>query len=472
MPKLGQSFIHEHFMLQSKTAEVLYHQYVKDLPIIDYHCHVSPYEIAENRSYSNIAEVWLHGDHYKWRALRAMGVSEEYITGSRSDKEKFLKWAEVVPHTMGNPLYHWTHLELKRYFGVDELLSPQTAEQIWVETEAKLATPSLRTQGIIAQSNVELICTTDDPSDRLEAHVAIEEDEQFLTKVLPTYRPDKAILLKSATYQDYLEKLGEVSGTSITSFKQLLAVLKDRALYFHEKGCRLSDHGIETIPFEHCSEKEAETIFQKALEKEDISFVEERQFQSYVLLYLGQIYHQLGWTMQLHLGALRNNNTRMFHILGPDTGYDSMGDFSMARDLNGFLNALDTSDQLPKTIIYTVNPIFNEVIASAIGNFQSEGVKGKVQFGSGWWFNDQKDGMEKQMKDLANIGLLSVFVGMLTDSRSFLSYTRHEYFRRILCNMIGKWVEDGEVPNDEKWLGQLVQNICYDNAKSYFGFDH
>ncbi|WP_413376280.1 glucuronate isomerase [Alkalihalobacillus sp. 1P02AB] len=466
----NQSFIHDHFMLQSKAAEKLYHQFSKDLPIIDYHCHVSPFEIAENRRYENISELWLHGDHYKWRAMRTMGVDEAYITGDKSDKEKFLKWAEVVPYTIGNPLYHWTHLELKRYFNVDELLSPKTAERIWEQTNEILKSNTFSTQGIIKQSNVELICTTDDPIDTLEAHEAIQEQEVFATKVIPAFRPDKALFITSPTYLNYLEKLEHASEKPIQKLSDLLQVLEDRASYFHERGCRLSDHGIETLPYTPCTESEASTIFEKALNQETITVNEERQFQTFVLLFLGGIYHKLGWTLQFHLGALRNNNSRMFDKLGADTGYDSMGDFSMARDLNQFLNELDQKNQLPKTIIYTLNPIYNEVIATAIGNFQSSGTVGKIQFGSGWWFNDQKEGMEKQMRDLANIGLLSAFVGMLTDSRSFLSYTRHEYFRRILCNMIGKWVEDGEVPYDEEWLGQIVQNISYHNAKNYFQF--
>ncbi|WP_054705905.1 glucuronate isomerase [Bacillus sp. JCM 19041] len=468
MISTGYTFISNQFMLHSKTAERLYHEFAKDMPIIDYHCHVSPQEIANNRSYENLTELWLHGDHYKWRAMRTMGVSEEYITGGKTDKEKFMKWAEVVPYTMGNPLYHWTHLELKRYFHIDDLLSPKTAEGIWEKTREQLKSKGLRTQGIISQSNVEVICTTDDPIDSLDAHATIANDDSFATNVYPAFRPDKSLFVRSPQYPSYIERLAEAAGTTINSCNDLVGALKNRAAYFHERGCRLSDHGLETLPFSSCTETEAEAIFAKARNGEDVTLGEERQFQTYVLLSLGRVYHSLGWTMQFHLGALRNNNSRMFDRLGLDTGFDSIGDFPVARDLNQFLNELDRNNELPKTILYTLNPIYNDVIASAIGNFQSSDAVGKIQFGSGWWYNDQKDGMEKQMKDLANIGLLSAFVGMLTDSRSFLSYTRHEYFRRILCNLIGSWVEAGELPPDEEWLGKLVQNICYHNAKQYF----
>ncbi|WP_059102568.1 glucuronate isomerase [Shouchella shacheensis] len=468
MNQLGKTFIHEDFLLHHEASRRLYHDYARDMPIIDYHCHVSPYEIANDRRYNNISEVWLHGDHYKWRAMRALGIDEAYITGEKSDQEKFIKWAAVVPYTIGNPLYDWTHLELKRYFDIDELLNEHTAEDIWHNVNERLQNSALSTRGIITQSNVEAICTTDDPVDSLSSHQALAKDSTFQTAVYPAFRPDKALQPTSSDFGSYIQELALVSDQGIATYEQLLSALEKRATFFHETGCRLSDHGLETVPFQSCTKEGASVIFEKALKGEFVSPLEEEQYQTYTLHFLGEIYHQLDWTMQFHLGALRNNNRRMFDSVGSDTGFDSMGDLPIARSLNGFLNSLEQTNQLPKTIIYTVNPIYNEVIASAIGNFSSNEMPGKVQFGSGWWFNDQKDGMIKQMKDLANIGLLSVFVGMLTDSRSFMSYTRHEYFRRILCNLVGSWVEAGEAPADYEWLGKMVQNISYYNAERYF----
>ncbi len=468
MIQTGKAFIHDQFMLQNDTAAKLYHDYAKELPIIDYHCHVSPIEIAENRQYRNISEIWLHGDHYKWRAMRACGVDESFITGEASDKEKFLKWAETVPYTLGNPLYHWTHLELKRYFDIDELVNAESAEGIWEQTKEQLQSSTLSTRGIIKQSNVEIICTTDDPTDGLEAHQSIAQD-RFETAVYPAFRPDKALMVGKSYFTDYISSLETTGGIKIDSLQKLLDVLEARAHFFHQQGCRLADHGIETIPFQQTNDRDGEAIFRKALAGEPISQKETEQYQTYVLLFLGKLYHSLGWTMQFHLGALRNTNSRMFKQLGADTGFDSIGDFSFAKSLTLFLNELDKTNELPQSILYTLNPNHNEVIASAIGSFQGD-TPGKIQFGSGWWFNDTKQGMEKQLNDLANIGLLSQFVGMLTDSRSFLSYTRHEYFRRIMCNLIGSWVEAGEWPADEKWIGQLVQGICYRNAKRYFAF--
>lgn len=468
MIQTGKTFIHDQFMLQNDTAAKLYHDYAKELPIIDYHCHVSPFEIAENRQYTNISEIWLHGDHYKWRAMRTCGVDEAFITGQASDKDKFIKWAETVPYTLGNPLYHWTHLELKRYFDIDELVNLDSAERIWEQTKDQLQSSTLSTRGIIKKSNVEVICTTDDPADGLEAHQSIAKDG-FETAVYPAFRPDKALMIGTKDFKAYISRLETTSGKQIESLKELLDVLETRAHFFHQQGCRLADHGIETIPFQLASHNEIELIFTKALTGEAISEREAEQYQTYVLLFLGRLYHSLDWTMQLHLGALRNTNFRMFNQLGTDTGFDSISDFSFAKSLTMFLDELDKTEELPQSILYTLNPNHNEVIASAIGSFQSD-KPGKIQFGSGWWYNDTKQGMEKQISDLANIGLLSQFVGMLTDSRSFLSYTRHEYFRRILCNLIGNWIEAGEWPTDEKWVGQLVQGISYQNAKKYFSF--
>ncbi|MCZ1183347.1 glucuronate isomerase [Shouchella clausii] len=470
MISTGKAFIHENFMLQNKTAETLYHTYAKTLPIIDYHCHVPPQEIAENRQFNNISEIWLHGDHYKWRAMRAVGVEETFITGDGDDKEKFLKWAETVPYTMGNPLYHWTHLELKRYFGIDELLSSETAEAIWSATKEQLAAPERSVQGIIKESNVKVICTTDDPSDHLEAHQQIRKEGACQAAVYPAFRPDKALVASAPSFVPYLETLGAAAEVDISSLRSLLEALEKRATFFAEEGCVLSDHGLRTLPFVDTTEKEAEAAFQKALNQETLTPQEEEKYQTYVLLFLARLYNKLSWTMQFHLGALRNNNSRMVEQVGPDSGFDSMADDRFAESLNRFLNELERTNELPKTILYTLNPIYNEVIATTIGNFQGGGIPGKIQFGSGWWFNDTKDGMEKQMTDLANNGLLSLFVGMLTDSRSFLSYTRHEYFRRILCNRIGEWVERGEWPADEKWLGKVVEDISYYNAKRYFAF--
>ncbi|TSB45415.1 glucuronate isomerase [Alkalicoccobacillus porphyridii] len=467
----GKAFIHDDFLLTNAPAKRLYHEFAKDKPILDYHCHVSPHEIADDRRYNNISEVWLHGDHYKWRAMRALGIDEDYVTGNKSDKDKFLKWAEAVPHTMGNPLYHWTHLELKRYFGVDELLNQDSAERIWTEVNERLQDKEMSTRGIIEQSNVHVICTTDDPIDSLESHKKLAaESGNFKTKVYPAFRPDKVLAITTEPFLSYIKKLSEASQVEITSYQQLLKALEERADFFHAAGCRLSDHGIDTVPYKQVTESEAANVFEKALNGSNITADEELSYQAYTMQFLGRLYHKHGWTMQLHLGAARNNNSRMFKQLGADTGFDSMGDAPIAESLNGFLNELEKTNELPKSIIYTVNPIYNEVIATAIGNFQSSGTKGKIQFGSGWWFNDQKDGMIKQLKDLSNIGLLSTFVGMLTDSRSFLSYTRHEYFRRVLCDLVGGWIEAGEAPEDYEWIGQMIENICYHNAEQYFEF--
>jgi glucuronate isomerase len=465
---MTKPFIHEDFLLRSEAAKVLYHDYAKSMPIYDYHCHISPKEIAENKAFTNLSEIWLHGDHYKWRAMRTLGIDEKYITGDRNDREKFQQWAKAVPHTIGNPLYHWTHLELKRYFDIDTQLNEDTAEDIWVHCNTLLQSGELTTQKIIEKFQVNVICTTDDPVDTLEHHQSILQNDAVQTKVLPAFRPDKAVEIARPEFNQYVEKLAEAADIEIETYEDLLAAIENRANYFHEKGCRISDHGIETVPFEDCTFEEASKIFKKVKTGESISKLEEMKYKTFTMLFLGRLYHSLGWAMQLHIGAIRNNNQRMFATLGADTGFDSIHDLEVARPLNGFLNELDKEDELPKTILYNLNPNDNYVLATAIGNFQSSGINGKMQFGSGWWYNDQKDGMRRQMTDLANIGLLSSFVGMLTDSRSFLSYPRHEYFRRVLCDLVGEWVENGEAPRDYQLLGSMIENICYQNANNYF----
>lgn len=463
-----KSFIHDDFLLQNEFAKVLYHDYAKGEPIVDFHCHLPPEEIAENKMFQTITDVWLKGDHYKWRALRAFGVDEYYITGKASDKEKFREWAKVVPKTIGNPLYHWTHLELKRYFGIDDLLSEDNYEQVWEQCNSLLKTDELSVHGMITQSNVEVICTTDDPADDLVNHTKVREDTRIQTKVLPTFRPDEIIDIEKDSFTSYLEKLEKVTRISIQSLQDLLDVIDLRIEYFHERGCRVSDHGPQRLPFKPCSTGEAERVFQNALSGKKLLKEEIEKYKTYILVYLGKKYHAKKWVMQLHIGAIRNNNKRMYDQAGANTGFDSIDDFSLAEPLNLLLNKLDQSNELPKTIIYNLNPTHNEIVASTIGNFHTGGISGKVQFGSGWWFNDQKRGMERQLNDLAHINFLSHFVGMLTDSRSFLSFTRHEYFRRILCNLVGGWMEDGEIPEDYHLAGSIVKNISYQNAKQFF----
>lgn len=464
------SFISEDFMLQNETAKVLYHNYAKDMPIIDYHCHLSPKEIAENKKYKNITEIWLGGDHYKWRVIRSNGIDEKYITGDADDKEKFMKWAETMPYLLGNPLYHWTQLELKRYFGVDKLLTPETAEEIWDKCNSLLLEDEFSARGFIIRSNVKTICTTDDPVDTLEYHQEIKKDKSFPVKVLPTFRPDKALNINLEGFISYVGSLSRAANCDISSLSDLKKALCKRMDYFHENGCRISDHALEYAIYEDAAEEDIESIFRKALNAETVDQIEIDRYKTNMLLFLGREYAKKGWTMQLHISTIRNNNTRMFKNLGSDTGYDAIGDACQAKAMALLLNALDTTNELPKTILYSLNPGDNEVLLSIMGCFQGSGIAGKVQLGSAWWFNDHKDGMEKQMIDLANHGLLRRFIGMLTDSRSFLSYTRHEYFRRILCNLIGIWAEDGEVPADMNLLGNMVREISYYNAKNYFQF--
>ncbi len=465
-----KKFMGKNFLLQTKTAKKLYHNHAAKMPIFDYHCHISPKEIAEDKQFKTLTEIWLYGDHYKWRGMRTNGVDEKYCTGNASDWEKFEKWAETVPHTVRNPLYHWTHLELKKFFGIDKILNPDTAKEIYEECNAKLNTPEYSCRNIIRMANVHSICTTDDPIDSLEYHRQIKKDG-FEVKVLPAWRPDKAMAVEDAkTFNAYVDKLGEAAEVEINTFADFMDALDNRHQFFHDNDCRLSDHGIETVIAEEYTENEVVAIFSKIRKGKELDAAEVAKFKSCMLYEFGIMDHSRGWTQQYHLGALRNNSTRLFNKLGADVGFDSIGDFEIARPLSKLLNRLDMENQLAKTILYNLNPRDNELIGTMIGNFQDGSVPGKMQFGSGWWFLDQKDGMEKQMNALSNLGLLSRFVGMLTDSRSFLSYTRHEYFRRTLCNLIGNDVENGEIPNDMKLLGKMVEDICFNNAHDYFKF--
>lgn len=467
---MSNNFITDDFLLQNKFAKKLYHEYAVKEHIIDYHCHLSPQDIAQDTQFEDISQIWLAGDHYKWRAMRTFGVPEKYITGKGTSREKFTKWAETLPYTMRNPLYHWSHLELLRYFSVDQLLNADSANEIYNTTTEKLKTPEYSTRNLLKKMKVDVICTTDDPIDTLEYHKKIAADN-FGIKVIPAFRPDKAYAVENLpSYNVYLDKLSQASGINVKSFATLIEALENRIEYFHDNGCRLSDHGLERVPYMEVSSISIDGIFKKIIESEILTEEEVTYFKFATLLELCKLYHKKGWTQQFHLGALRNTNTRMLSVLGPDTGFDSVGDFSQATSLAKFLNELDSTDQLTKTILYNLNPGDNEVMATMIGNFNDGSIKGKMQFGSGWWYLDQKDGMERQINALSNLGLLSCFVGMLTDSRSFLSYPRHEYFRRILCNLIGKDVENGELPADEKWLGKMVSDICYHNAKEYFQF--
>jgi glucuronate isomerase len=469
-PQSKDGFLSENFLLSNDFAKILYHDHAKHLPIIDYHCHLPPQDIATNRQFEDITSIWLEGDHYKWRAMRTLGVDEKYITGNTTGKEKFKHWAHTVPYTLRNPLFHWTHLELKRYFGIDQLLNPESADEIYKITSNQLKTKEFSTRNLLLRMNVETVVTTDDPIDSLDNHKLIKADN-FSVKTLPAFRPDKAFAIENEeSYKSYLKKLSEISGIEISSFNTLIEALEKSVSYFHKNGCRLSDHGLEQLYFFENSPLDAEAIFAKFLNEVSLNQEEIYYFKSIVLIELCKLYHKNGWVQQFHLGALRNTNERMLKKLGPDTGFDSIGDFQQSRALAKFLNHLDSSDQLSKTILYNLNPSDNEVFGTMIGNFNDGSIKGKVQFGSAWWFLDQKDGMEKQINSLSNLGLLSCFIGMLTDSRSFMSFPRHEYFRRILCNLIGKDVENGELPADEKWLGKIIGDICYHNAKEYFDF--
>lgn len=464
---MSSKFINDNFLLETKYAEELYHGYSKNLPIIDYHNHLPPQQIAEDKIFNTITDVWINGDHYKWRAMRTLGIKEEFITGTASDKDKFLSWAKTVPYAMRNPLYHWTHLELARYFDIYDLLNEQSAEHIYQITSEKLNSPDYTCRQLLKKANVEFVCTTEDPTDSLQYHQQLANSD-YSVKVSTAFRPDKAILINNDGYNDYINSLEKVVGTAINSYTDLRDALKNRIEFFHNNGCRISDHGLSHLYFETFTENEINTIFKNKRENKVVSDEEASKFQSAILLFLCEAYHQYGWVQQFHLGALRNNNARMHRILGPDTGWDSIGDYPQAQKLSAFLNALDSKDKLCKTIIYNLNPADNEVMATMIGNFNDGSVKGKVQWGSGWWFLDQKDGMTKQINALSSMGLISCFIGMLTDSRSFLSFPRHEYFRRILCNLLGNEIKNGELPNDMAWIGKLVSDISYYNAKTYF----
>ncbi|HLT54276.1 MAG TPA: glucuronate isomerase [Flavobacteriaceae bacterium] len=469
MTTTKKSYITDTFLLQNKYAEELYFSFAQPQPIIDYHNHLIPKSIASNQAFENISQVWIYGDHYKWRAMRTLGVNEKFITGNATDAEEFSAWAKTVPYTLRNPLYHWTHLELKRYFGVDEMLNETTAAKIYEQTASQLQNSSHHTRGLLDMMHVESLCTTEDPIDTLEFHKQLATDS-WQVKVSTAFRPDKAILIEAAGYSDYINKLGESADINITSYQDLCDALVKRMEFFHANGCRLCDHGLNYVSFTNYTEAEVAAIFAKKLSGAKLTLEEQEKFKTALLLFLCEHYHRLGWVQQFHLGALRNNNARMLDVLGPDTGWDSIGDYPQAETLSAFLNELDSKDKLTKTILYNLNPADNEVFATMIGNFNDGSVRGKVQWGSGWWFLDQKDGMTKQINALSNMGLLSCFVGMLTDSRSFLSFPRHEYFRRVLCNLLGEEMATGELPNDMDLIGKMVSDICYHNAKNYFDF--
>ena len=465
-----KQFMDENFLLKTKTAEVLYHQYAENMPIYDYHCHISAKDIYEDRKFESITDLWLveghFGDHYKWRAMRNNGVDEKYITGDASKKEKFLKWAETIPYTIGNPLYHWTHLELKKYFNITETLSPKNAEECYEKMNEILKT--LTPRKIIKNSNVDTICTTDDPVDDLKYHKLLKEDESFDVHVYPAFRPDKAINIDWVSYIPYIKQLSEVVGYKIDSVDSLEKALKERIEFFHENNCRISDHALDVVMYEESTREEINAIIKKALRNEKLSQSEVAKYRGYILIFLGKEYGRHGWIQQYHIKAQRNNSNRMMSLIGPDTGFDSIADGTIAKPLSRILDTLDSTNDLPKTILYSLNPSDNELLATLAFCFTESGVPGKMQLGSAWWFLDQKDGMEKQIQALSNLGLLSRFVGMLTDSRSFLSYTRHEYFRRVLCNKLGDLIENGEYPNDIEAVGKIVQDICFNNAKEYF----
>ena len=465
-----KSFMDQDFLLKTKTAQILYHEYAKGMPLIDYHCHLSPQQIADDINFNNLTQAWLYGDHYKWRAMRANGVHEDYCTGQKSDTEKFKYWAATVPFTMRNPLYHWTHLELQRYFGIKDILNSASANSIYEQATEQLVVTDYSTKNLIRKMNVKVICTTDDPIDSLEHHKKIVASG-FEVKVIPAFRPDKAMeVSNSEDFIAYVKKLEAVTNLSISSFEDFLFALQNRHDFFATMGCSVSDHGLEEIYAEDFTGNEVEAIFNKIYGGKFLNEMEQRKFKSCMLLHFAEWDWEKGWIQQYHLGALRNNNSRMMRSLGADTGWDSIGDFSQAKALAKFLNKLDVEDKLAKTILYNLNPADNELMATMIGNFNDGSVAGKVQFGSAWWFLDQKDGIERQLNALSNMGLVSRFVGMLTDSRSFLSYPRHEYFRRIVCNMFGDEIENGELPHDLPWVGKIIQDISHNNAASYFGW--
>lgn len=465
-----KKFMDKDFLLTTETAKNLYHHYAAKAPILDYHCHINPQEIAEDKQFENITQVWLGGDHYKWRQMRSNGVEEQYITGDATDREKFQKWAQTLEKAIGNPLYHWSHLELQRYFGYDGDLNGDTAEEVWNLCNEKLAQADMSARGIIKASGVTLICTTDDPIDDLHWHKVIAEDDTITTKVLPAWRPDRAVSIEKQDFPEYMEQLADAAGMKITSFKDWKEAIVKRMAFFHEMGCKASDHGLLYIPYVEANEEEIEKIFAARMKGAIISTKDEMKFKTAAMLFLGEEYSRIGWVMQLHFGVTRNNNTRMFEDIGADTGFDGIYNRVSITELSAYMDALCKKHCLPKTILYSLNPTDNAAIGTLLGCFQEAGAIGKIQQGSAWWFNDHKTGMLEQMTSLANLGLLGNFVGMLTDSRSFLSYTRHEYFRRIFCELIGGWVENGEYPANMERLGSMVTDISYNNAVNYFGF--
>jgi glucuronate isomerase len=465
-----KQFLDENFLLKTKTAQRLYHDFAKGMPVIDYHCHLPPQQIAEDTQFTNLTQVWLYGDHYKWRAMRTNGVDESYCTGDKTDWEKFQKWAETVPYTLRNPLYHWTHLELQRYFDVHNILNADTAKKIYDECTAKLQTTEYSVRNLLRKMNVKLVCTTDDPVDSLEYHQKIKEDG-FEIPILPAFRPDHAMNVSDpAKFLGYVKKLEAITNIAISTFDDFLFALQNRHDFFASMGCSVSDHGLEEIYTDDFTGSEIDAIFNKVHGGKNISEPEQRKFRSAMLIHFAEWDWEKGWVQQFHLGALRNNNSRMLQTLGADTGWDSIGDFSQARTLAKLLDKLDANNKLAKTIVYNLNPADNELMATMVGNFNDGSVAGKIQLGAAWWFLDQKDGMTRQINAISNMGLLSRFIGMLTDSRSFLSYPRHEYFRRILCDLFGDEIENGELPNDINWIGKVVQDICFNNAKNYFNW--
>ncbi len=465
-----KAFMDADFLLSTDTAKTLYHNHAAKVPVVDYHCHINPAEIAQNRSFENITQAWLGGDHYKWRIMRSNGVEEKYITGDATDYEKFLAFATALPKAIGNPMYHWCHLELQRYFGCTTPLNEKTAPAIWEQCNAVLTSGDMKVRDIIRKSNVTTVVTTDDPIDSLEYHKAIQEDSSFSVQVLPGWRPDKAIYIEREEFTSYIEKLAEVSGMKIQTVADLQQALSKRMDHFAEHGCRASDHGVNAVVYAPASARELDEILAKRLAGKELTATEMAAFQYNLMVFLGKEYARRGWVMEIHFGAMRNVNTKGFKALGPDTGFDCISNADCMADLNRLLDELNQQDLLPKTILFSLNPTDNAAITSAIGCFQGTEAEGKIQHGSAWWFNDTKHGMEQQMENLASMSLLGNFIGMLTDSRSFLSYTRHEYFRRILCNLLGKWVENGEYPADMQALGSMVENISYNNTMAYFGF--
>lgn len=463
--------MNENFLLESEIAKSLFHDYAKDMPIFDYHCHLSPQEIAEDKKYKNITEVWLAGDHYKWRAMRSNGIEEKYITGAGSDYQKFLAWAKTVENCIGNPLYHWTHLELQRFFDINQPLNEDTASKIWEKANKLLAEDDFSARNLMKKMNVKGVCTTDDPIDSLEYHRVIAEDDDFEIKVLATFRPDKGTKIAEAGFSDWVTELEKVAEKKIENYDSFLTALKSRVDFFHRCGCRLADNDLPYVMYQRAEIEELRNIFEKAVNQKELTKLEKDQFRTEVLLYLAELYSELGWVMQLHIGTHRNKNSRMFEKLGADSGFDSISDCQIAKPLSDFLDTLDLQNKLPKTILYNNNPNHNEVIGTMIGNFQGDGIPGKLQFGTAWWFNDHIDGILNQLKTLASLGVLSTFVGMLTDSRSFLSCPRHEYFRRILSNLLGEWIEKGYYPNDKEKIKEIIQDISYNNAENYFDID-